>query len=35
MFLKGCNRGDVSYVERKRVPEGWGIKTEAVRKMIV
>ena len=27
MFPKGYNRGTVSYVERKRVPEGWGIMT--------
>ena len=28
MFPKGCNRGTISYVERKIVPEGQGVMTK-------
>ena len=34
MFPKGCNRGDIFHISRDTVPEGWGIMTEGVRKII-
>ena len=30
---KRCNRGTISYMERKRVPKGRGIVTEGIRKV--
>ena len=36
IFPKGRNiKGAISYMERKSVPEGWGIMTEGVRKIFV
>ena len=30
---KRCNRGTISYMERKRVPKDWGIVTKGIRKV--
>ena len=35
VFPEGCDRGNVSYLARKRVPKSWGIVTERIRKVLV
>ena len=34
MFPRGCNRGTISCMERKRVPEGWGKMAKQVKNIL-
>ena len=35
VFPEGCDRGIVSYLERKRVPKNWGIVAARIGKVFV